>query len=61
MSRHRTAQNPWKAGQDGLGSHVILIEDGHASKTLAMWALQGKGPSFHRRRDCTPMVRCGAA
>jgi hypothetical protein len=26
-SRHRTAQNPWKAGQDGLGSHVILIED----------------------------------
>jgi hypothetical protein len=26
-SRHRTAQNPWKAGQDNLGSHVILIED----------------------------------
>lgn len=26
-SRHRTAQNPWKAGQDSLGSHVILIED----------------------------------
>lgn len=26
-SRHRTPQNPWKAGQDGLGSHVILIED----------------------------------
>lgn len=26
-SRHRTAQNPWKAGRDYLGSHVILIED----------------------------------
>lgn len=26
-SRHRTPQNPWKAGQDSLGSHVILIED----------------------------------
>ncbi|MGC2223815.1 MAG: E2/UBC family protein [Methylocella sp.] len=26
-SRHRSPQNPWKAGQDGLGSHVILIED----------------------------------
>lgn len=26
-SRHRTPQNPWKAGQDGLGSHVILIEE----------------------------------
>jgi hypothetical protein len=26
-SRHRTAQNPWKPGIDGLGSHVILIED----------------------------------
>jgi Prokaryotic E2 family E len=26
-SRHRTPQNPWKAGQDSLGSHVALIED----------------------------------
>jgi hypothetical protein len=26
-SRHRTAQNPWVAGRDNLGSHVILIED----------------------------------
>lgn len=26
-SRHRTSQNPWKPGQDGLGTHVILIED----------------------------------
>ena len=26
-SRHRTPQNPWKAGRDNLGSHVILIED----------------------------------
>jgi hypothetical protein len=26
-SRHRTAQNPWKIGRDGLGTHVILIED----------------------------------
>jgi hypothetical protein len=26
-SRHRTPQNPWKAGQDNLGTHVILIED----------------------------------
>jgi hypothetical protein len=26
-SRHRTPQNPWKAGQDGLSSHIILIED----------------------------------
>ena len=26
-SRHRTSQNPWKAGQDNLGTHVILIED----------------------------------
>ena len=26
-SRHRTAPNPWKIGQDNLGSHVILVED----------------------------------
>jgi len=26
-SRHRTQQNPWKPGQDNLGTHIILIED----------------------------------
>ncbi|RWK53164.1 E2/UBC family protein [Mesorhizobium sp.] len=26
-SRHRTPQNPWVAGRDSLGTHVILIED----------------------------------
>ena len=26
-SRHRTAQNPWRVGFDGLETHVILIED----------------------------------
>jgi hypothetical protein len=26
-SRHRTGQNPWRAGEDNLGTHVILIED----------------------------------
>ena len=26
-SRHRTGQNPWKPGVDGLDTHVILIED----------------------------------
>ena len=26
-SRHRTAQNPWKVGQDHIGTHVFLIED----------------------------------
>lgn len=26
-SRHRTAENPWKPGQDNLESHVVLIED----------------------------------
>lgn len=26
-SRHRTAQNPWKPGQDSIASHIILIED----------------------------------
>lgn len=26
-SRHRTSQNPWKLGQDGIGTHIFLIED----------------------------------
>ena len=26
-SRHRTPQNPWIAGQDNLGTHIILVED----------------------------------
>lgn len=26
-SRHRTNTNPWKAGEDGLETHVLLIED----------------------------------
>lgn len=26
-SRHRTRQNPWKVGQDSLGTHVFLVED----------------------------------
>lgn len=26
-SRHRTELNPWKPGQDNLGTHIILIED----------------------------------
>jgi Prokaryotic E2 family E len=26
-SRHRTPQNPWKAGRDNLSTHIILIED----------------------------------
>jgi hypothetical protein len=26
-SRHRTPANPWKAGRDDIGTHVILIED----------------------------------
>lgn len=26
-SRHRTGQNPWKAGYDSLGTHVLLVED----------------------------------
>ena len=26
-SRHRTAQNPWRVGVDGLDTHVFLIED----------------------------------
>ena len=26
-SRHRTPGNPWKAGQDSIGTHIILIED----------------------------------
>ena len=26
-SRHRTKNNPWHAGRDDLGTHVILVED----------------------------------
>jgi hypothetical protein len=26
-SRHRTARNPWKPGQDNLGTHLVLVED----------------------------------
>ena len=26
-SRHRTAQNPWRPGVDGVDTHVFLIED----------------------------------
>jgi hypothetical protein len=26
-SRHRTPQNPWKVGHDGIGTHIFLIED----------------------------------
>lgn len=26
-SRHRTAQNPWRAGVDYLDAHIFLIED----------------------------------
>lgn len=26
-SRHRTPQNPWKIGQDGIGTHIFLVED----------------------------------
>jgi hypothetical protein len=26
-SRHRTAQNPWKAGRDNIGTHILLVED----------------------------------
>ena len=26
-SRHRTAENPWRVGFDGLETHVYLIED----------------------------------
>ena len=26
-SRHRTANNPWRPGEDNIGSHVFLIED----------------------------------
>ena len=26
-SRHRTNENPWRPGEDDLGSHVNLIED----------------------------------
>ena len=26
-SRHRTAHNPWKAGRDNIGTHILLVED----------------------------------
>ena len=26
-SRHRTGQNPWKPGEDSIGTHIFLIED----------------------------------
>lgn len=26
-SRHRTSRNPWKIGEDNLGTHIHLIED----------------------------------
>jgi hypothetical protein len=26
-SRHRTSVHPWKPGQDGIGTHIFLIED----------------------------------
>lgn len=26
-SRHRTKQNPWRPGEDNLGTHIHLIED----------------------------------
>jgi hypothetical protein len=26
-SRHRTTENPWKPGQDNIGTHIFLIED----------------------------------
>ena len=26
-SRHRTSANPWKAGEDGLETHVLLVEE----------------------------------
>ncbi len=26
-SRHRTRANPWKPGEDGLATHLILVED----------------------------------
>jgi hypothetical protein len=26
-SRHRTEHNPWKVGQDGISTHIFLIED----------------------------------
>lgn len=26
-SRHRTSQNPWKPGEDNLGTHIHLVED----------------------------------
>jgi len=26
-SRHRTVQNPWRVGEDSIGTHIFLIED----------------------------------
>ena len=26
-SRHRTSTNPWIAGQDNLGTHILMVED----------------------------------
>ncbi|MGD9924476.1 MAG: E2/UBC family protein [Pseudorhodoplanes sp.] len=26
-SRHRTGTNPWRVGQDNLGTHIFLVED----------------------------------
>jgi hypothetical protein len=26
-SRHRTPKNPWKVGEDNLGTHICFIED----------------------------------
>ncbi len=26
-SRHRTAQNPWRPGEDGLASHLLLVNE----------------------------------
>lgn len=26
-SRHRTPQNPWRTGEDNLGTHIMLVED----------------------------------
>jgi len=26
-SRHRTSKNPWRPGQDNIGSHIFLVED----------------------------------
>lgn len=26
-SRHRTAENPWRPGVDGIGTHLLMVED----------------------------------